>query len=86
MSGCVPYSVEKKKEVYTWIKMVGFVSFIPLVLASGPFGGYIVGTYLKKRFQLDDRTVTLCIVLGLAASLLETVEIIKRVRRMDREP
>ncbi len=78
-------SVEKKQDVFRRIKIGGSISFIPFILVSGPLGGYLIGTYLKEKFRFDGRVVTASVVIGLIASLAETVRVIIRVKKMSEE-
>ena len=42
-----------KEDFYKGVKVVGFVSFIPFILAAGPLTGYFIGTFLQKKFNLS---------------------------------
>jgi hypothetical protein len=75
----------KKKEAYKRIKVAGLLSFIPIILAAGPLGGYILGDFLEKRFHLPVYTQAICIALGIIGSVRETVRIIKIALRTERE-
>jgi hypothetical protein len=77
--------VEKKPEVYKWIKIAGLVSFLPFVLVVGPVGGYFIGDYLQKRFSLNRYFTLIIIAVGFIFSLRETVRIIKLVIFIDRK-
>lgn len=66
-----------KKELYSWIKIAGLLSFIPVVLVSGALAGYIGGEFLAKKFTLTPLIVVVCIGLGIIASIIEVVRIIK---------
>ena len=64
-------------KVYKWIKIGGLLSFIPVIMAAGPLGGYFCGDYLQKRFGLPNFTSAICITIGFIASARETVKIIR---------
>lgn len=74
-----------KTEVYTWVKIGGFVLFIPGILFAGPMGGYFLGDYLIKHFGLPSYASPLLAIVGLVAGIAETVRIIKIILRMDRD-
>ena len=67
----------KKETIYKWIRMGGLISFIPVVLATGPLMGYFAGLYLKSKFYISDTAAHILIFLGLIFSITETVRIIK---------
>jgi hypothetical protein len=67
----------EKKEIYKRIRIAGLISFIPIILFTGPFAGYVVGDYLVKNFRLPFYVMVLCIAIGCVAGISETVRIIK---------
>jgi len=67
----------KKREVYNWIKVGGLLSLIPFVLVAGPIMGYIAFDYLKKQFGTPPHVSYILITIGFAASVRETIRIIK---------
>jgi hypothetical protein len=75
----------KKKEAYKRIKVAGLLSFIPIILAAGPLGGYILGDFLGKRFHLPVYTQAICITLGFLGSVRETIRVIKIALRTEGE-
>ncbi|MEI8176696.1 MAG: AtpZ/AtpI family protein [Candidatus Omnitrophota bacterium] len=72
-------------ETVKLIKITGMVLYIPIVLATGPFGGYMAGQYLQKKFTLGAWVLYLCIALGFAAAVTETVRALRMVARFDRK-
>ena len=74
---------ERREKVYKWVKIGGILSFIPLVLAAGPIVGYISGYYLEKKFNLPSYISIICVTLGFAGSVIETVKIIKMALRTE---
>jgi hypothetical protein len=69
--------VQKKAEIYKWIKISGMVSFIPLVLAAGIFSGYFLGDILVKKFSFPAFTVFLSVMMGTLVSAVQTVRIVR---------
>lgn len=67
----------EKQKFYKWIKLAGFLSFVPLILAAGPISGYVAGEYLEKKFNFPGYVLFICIGIGFVVSLIETVKIIK---------
>jgi F0F1-type ATP synthase assembly protein I len=64
-------------KIYRWIKIGGILSFIPLVLVSGPLVGFLAGDYIEKRVGFAPYISFTLITIGLIASVMETVRIIK---------
>lgn len=75
----------QKKDLYKGIKIVGFVSYIPFILAAGPLSGYFVGTFLQKRFNLASNWVFLVVAFGFLVAITEIVKILKAIARMNKE-
>ena len=64
-------------KVYKWIKIGGLLSFIPVIMAAGPLGGYFSADYLVHRFGLPGYISPIFITIGFIASARETIRIIK---------
>ncbi|MDD5044585.1 MAG: AtpZ/AtpI family protein [Candidatus Omnitrophica bacterium] len=75
----------KKKEFYKRIKIFGLASFIPFTLVSGPIAGYFAGDYLEKTLHLKFQLTLILILLGLVASLFETMKIIRAMIKMEKD-
>lgn len=67
----------KKREIYNWIKVGSLLSLIPFVLVAGPLMGYMAFDYLAKRFGVPSYASYILITIGFAASVRETIRIIK---------
>lgn len=67
----------KSEDIYRWIRTAGLLALIPIVLAGGPLGGYLIADLLMKKFTLPGYTAVICVILGFIASIRETVRIIK---------
>ena len=68
---------KRKADFYKWVKIGGLLSFLPFILAAGPLFGYILGSYLEKRFGLPAYASIISITVGFAVSVRETVRIVK---------
>jgi len=75
---------DDKEKFYNIIKIAGAGSFIPLVLLSGPVSGYLLADYLISKFSFSYHTLYICMLVGLAASVLEVVRIIKFIMVVDK--
>ena len=74
-----------KEDLYKGIKIVGFVTFIPFMLAAGPLSGYFVGTFLQKRFNLSSYCVFLGVFIGFLVAITEVVKILKAVAKENKK-
>ena len=72
-------------KAYKWIKIGGLLSFIPIILVTGPLAGYFLSDYLEKKFNLPNFTSAICIIIGFIASARETVRIIRLALKTERE-
>ncbi len=77
--------LNKKENLYKGIKIVGFVTFIPFMLAAGPLSGYFAGVFLQKKFNLSSYVVLLSVVFGFLVGIMETIRIIRIVARMNKK-
>ena len=78
------FSVEKE-DYYKRLRVAGILTFIPLVLAAGPFSGFLLGDYLQQKFGFGRFVLLLCIGFGLLASIFETIRIIRFVLDSDKK-
>ena len=75
-----------KEEVYRRIKIAGFISFIPIMLAAGPLGLFFAGDYLQKKFHLPQYFLLIFIGLGFLIAIRETIRIIRLVLKISKKP
>ena len=68
---------KQKKDLYRWIKIGGLLSFLPFVLVAGPLAGFYLGSYLEHRFGLPVYVSIFLVTIGFAASLKETIKIVR---------
>ena len=73
-----------KEGFYKGVKTLGFVSFIPFILAAGPLTGYFAGTFLQKKFNLSSWVVWISIVFGFLTAFIEIIKILKAVTRINK--
>ena len=73
-----------KEGFYKGVKTLGFVSFIPFILAAGPLTGYFAGTFLQKKFNLSSWVVWISIIFGFLTAVIEIIKILKAITRMNK--
>ena len=74
---------KNKNAVYKWIKITGLMSFLPFVLAAGPFAGYLIGSYLQSRYNTSQYVVLIAVFIGFTGSVMETVKLVKFALRTE---
>ena len=72
-------------KAYKWIKIGGLLSFIPIAMAVGPLAGFFAANYLVKKFSFPGFTSAVFIIIGFAASTIETVKIIRLALKTESE-
>ncbi|HNX81166.1 MAG TPA: hypothetical protein PKL77_03375 [Candidatus Omnitrophota bacterium] len=72
-----------KKEVYTLIKLAGILTYVPLVMATGPLIGFIVGDVLVKKLHWASYTVLVLVAFGFLGSIIEVIRIVRLCKKMD---
>jgi F0F1-type ATP synthase assembly protein I len=75
----------QKEDFYKGARIVGFVSFIPFILAAGPLTGYFTGIFLQKKFNLSSWVVWLALVFGFLIAVTEVIKILKAVARENKK-
>ncbi|MFH0917506.1 MAG: hypothetical protein V1830_00040 [Candidatus Omnitrophota bacterium] len=75
----------QKEDFYKGVKTVGFVSFIPFILAAGPLTGYFAGTFLQKKFNLASYVVLISVGFGFLVAVTEIVKILKAVAKVNKK-
>ncbi len=76
--------MDKKQDMYNWIKITGFAAFIPFVLISGPIGGYLIGLFLIEKLHLPRYTMLISLGVCSIASFIQTFKIIKTMLKIDK--
>ena len=63
---------------YRYIRQVGLLTTIPVMLLSGPLIGFLIGNYIDKRFGTAPWFMVLFVCIGFVASIRQTIAIIKK--------
>jgi hypothetical protein len=75
----------KNEELYRNIKIVGLMTYVPVILAAGPLAGYVLGDYVQKKFVPSPFILLLCMGLGFLTGLVEIVRIIRLILKMEKK-
>ena len=75
----------QKRDIYKGVKIIGFVSFVPVMLAAGPLSGYFVGDFLQKKFNLSSYVVLLSVIIGFITGFMETIRILRAIAKMNKK-
>jgi ATP synthase protein I len=65
---------------YRYVRLVGSMGTIPVMLGVGPLLGYFAGHWLDKKFGSDPWFLIIFVALGFAASVRYTVRLLRRVQ------
>lgn len=63
---------------YRFVRQLGLLTTIPVVLLSGPVIGFFIGDYLDKRFGTSPWLMVFFVIIGFIASIRQTILIITR--------
>ena len=67
--------------------MMGAAMMLPLILASGPVAGYVLGRFVAIRYLgLPQTMLPVLIGLGFLASAVQVIRLIKQIRESDVPP
>jgi len=74
--------VQKKEEdKYQQYKQIGLLTTIPFLLLAGPTVGWLIGSFLDKKFGTEPYLMYLFIILGFIASGKQVYNIIMRASK-----
>lgn len=82
---CRLWQTEKKNKRIEGLRQIGVATTIPFLLASGPLIGYFLGDWLDGKLDTGPYLMVGGVVLGLAASIRETIRLLRRLARMTEE-
>ena len=68
-----------KSEFFLRAWQIGILTTVPFILVAGPVVGYLAGNWLDQKYHSDPYWKLVLIILGVAASVREIVQIIKNV-------
>jgi len=68
-------------EQANWMRQIGLLTGIPILLAVGPIIGYFAGNWLDGKFGTEPTFTIILIVLGFVASGKEVYRLIKRATK-----
>lgn len=71
----------KQRDIYTGIRWTGMVLFIPLMLATGPAAGYLIGDFLVKKWGWPFSAFVICIVVASLGAAFEVYRIIRLLQK-----
>lgn len=71
-------SSRDERGLYRTLRQVGTLTTIPILLAAGPLVGFFVGRFLDRQCQTAPWGLIGAILLGLAASIRETIRLIRQ--------
>lgn len=59
------------------VRQIGLVTTIPMLFATGPLVGFWFGSWIDQKFASDPWGKTLLALLGFAAGIKRSIEIIR---------
>lgn len=72
---------KNKSEFFLRARQIGILTAVPLVLPLGPLIGYFLGHWIDQKFGIDPFATIVMILLGVAASVRETIRMIREALR-----
>ena len=77
----MPQNNEKRNKSEFFLKawQIGILTTVPFILVAGPVVGYLAGNWLDHKYHSDPYAKAVLIILGLAASVKEIIQIIRDV-------
>ena len=68
-----------KSEFFLRAWQIGILTTVPFILVAGPVVGYLAGNWLDQKYHSDPYGKLVLIILGVAASVRQIVQIIRDV-------
>ena len=72
---------KENPEFFVRARQIGILTSVPIILALGPLIGYFAGSWIDRKFGFYPVGTLVLIGLGFAASVRETVRMIREVLR-----
>ncbi len=72
---------KNEEDKYKQYKQIGLLTTIPFMLAAGPILGYLIGSFLDKKFGTEPYLMILFITFGFIASGKQVYNIIVRAMK-----
>jgi len=69
--------LSQNKKHHPFIRSIGVVTMIPMVLAAGPLVGFLLGYWLDLKLGTDPWGKTMASLAGFVASIRQTIRLIK---------
>ena len=74
----------KPDDKFKLARQMGIAITIPMVLLAGPLVGWFIGSWLDKKFGTEPWFLTIMLIMGLAAGIRQTIQLIKQISRDDK--
>jgi ATP synthase protein I len=74
------FDPKRQRQTADAARKIGFYTLIPTMLAVGPILGYLLGSWLERRFDHSPWFAFGGILLGLAASVRQIIVILRRAQ------
>lgn len=74
-------SSRDERDLYRTLRQVGIFTAIPMILVAGPLVGFFLGRLLDAQLHSAPWGLVGAILLGLAASVRETIRMIRQAMR-----
>ena len=71
----------KKNEQAGWVRQIGILTAIPVLLAVGPLIGYLAGHWLDGKLNTEPVFTIVLLILGFIAAGKETYGLIRKAGR-----
>ena len=72
---------EKKENKYSSLKQIAILTTLPIILASGPILGILLGNYLDKKLNTSPYLMILLFIFGCVASGRQAYKLIVRASK-----
>ncbi len=72
------------QETFDLLKQVAAASTVPLILVGGPLLGFFFGDWIDHRFLTAPYGKLIFICVGIAASIREIVQIIRKILKFEK--
>jgi len=77
----VPESKKPGRRAGKYVRQVGLLGTVPILLAVGPVVGFLIGRWLDKKLGTEPYLLIIFLIFGFIASGKEVWKIIKRAEK-----
>jgi F0F1-type ATP synthase assembly protein I len=75
---------EDRDALYSQVKQLGILTVVPVILLVGPAIGFLLGSWIDRKFHIYPWVTIIGVALGFVAAAREIVRLLRQVLKEDK--